>query len=41
MELINLIAIVLSLSAAFSYMNFRFIGLPTTIGRVAKRFSEP
>ncbi len=32
MELIKLIAIVLSLSAAFSYVNFRFIGLPTTIG---------
>ena len=32
MELVNLIAIVLSLSAAFSYVNFRFIGLPTTIG---------
>ena len=32
MELIELIAIVLSLSAAFSYVNFRFIGLPTTIG---------
>ena len=32
MDLINLIAIILSLSAAFSYINFRFIGLPTTIG---------
>ena len=32
MELVNLVAIVLSLSAAFSYVNFRFIGLPTTIG---------
>ncbi len=32
MDLVNLIAIILSLSAAFSYLNFRFIGLPTTIG---------
>ncbi len=32
MELVNLLAIILSLSAAFSYINFRFIGLPTTIG---------
>ena len=32
MELVNLVAIVLSLSAAFSYINFRFIGLPTTVG---------
>ena len=32
MDLINLLAIILSLSAAFSYINFRFIGLPTTIG---------
>ena len=32
MDLISLIAIILSLSAAFAYINFRFIGLPTTIG---------
>ena len=32
MEPINLIAIILSLSALFAYINFRFIGLPTTIG---------
>ncbi|MBX2869120.1 MAG: sodium:proton antiporter [Acidiferrobacterales bacterium] len=32
MDLVNLLAIILSLSAAFSYLNFRFIGLPTTIG---------
>lgn len=32
MDLINLVAIILSLSAAFAYINFRFIGLPTTIG---------
>ena len=32
MNLINLIAVILTLSAVFSYINFRFIGLPTTIG---------
>lgn len=32
MDLVHLIAILLSLSAAFSYINFRFVGLPTTIG---------
>ncbi len=32
MELVNLLAIILTLSAAFAYINFRFIGLPTTIG---------
>ena len=32
MDFISLIAIILSLSAAFAYINFRFIGLPTTIG---------
>jgi CPA1 family monovalent cation:H+ antiporter len=32
MDLVNLLAIILSLSAAFAYINFRFIGLPTTIG---------
>jgi len=32
MDIVTLIAIILTLSAAFSYINFRFIGLPTTIG---------
>lgn len=32
MDIVNLTAIILTLSAAFSYLNFRFIGLPTTIG---------
>lgn len=32
MELINLISIIISVSAAFSYINYRFIKLPTTIG---------
>ena len=32
MNLTTLIAVILTLSAAFSYFNFRFIGLPTTIG---------
>ena len=32
MEIIDLAAVILTLSAAFSYLNFRFIGLPTTIG---------
>lgn len=32
MDLVNLLALILTLSAAFSYINFRFIGLPTTIG---------
>ncbi len=32
MDLINLISIILTLSAIFAYINFRFIGLPTTIG---------
>ncbi len=32
MDLIHLIAIILTLSAALSYVNVRFIGLPTTIG---------
>lgn len=32
MELFNLIAILLSLSAIFSYINYRYFGLPTTIG---------
>ncbi len=32
MELINIIAIIISISSAFSYINYRFIKLPTTIG---------
>jgi len=32
MDLATLIAVILSLSAAFAYLNLRFIGLPTTIG---------
>jgi len=32
MDLASLIAVILTLSAAFAYLNFRFIGLPTTIG---------
>ncbi|MEM7195157.1 MAG: sodium:proton antiporter [Pseudomonadota bacterium] len=32
MDLINLISIILCLSALFAYLNFRFVGLPTTIG---------
>ena len=32
MDLVHIIAIILTLSAAFSYINFRFVGLPTTIG---------
>ena len=32
MELLNLAAILITLSALFSYVNHRFIGLPTTIG---------
>lgn len=32
MGIVNLAAIILTLAAAFSYLNFRFIGLPTTIG---------
>ena len=32
MDSVNLAAIILTLSAAFSYINHRFIGLPTTIG---------
>ncbi|SUO93360.1 cation:proton antiporter [Suttonella ornithocola] len=32
MSLIDIIAIFLSLTAAFAYINHRFIGLPTTIG---------
>lgn len=32
MQILNTIAILLTLSAIFSYLNYRFIGLPTTIG---------
>ncbi len=32
MDTVHLLAIILTLSAAFAYCNFRFIGLPTTIG---------
>src|SRR5512135_1605074 len=32
MKLLNIIAILLTLSAAFGYLNSRFIKLPTTIG---------
>jgi len=32
MDLATLIAVILSLSAAFAYLNWRFIGLPSTIG---------
>lgn len=32
MEMLNLAAILITLSALFSYVNHRFIGLPTTIG---------
>ncbi len=32
MEFLNLLAILITLAAVFSYVNYRFIGLPTTIG---------
>ena len=32
MDTMHLIAIILTLSATFAYINFKFIGLPTTIG---------
>ena len=32
MEILDLAALLLSLAAIFSYINFRFIKLPTTIG---------
>ena len=32
MEILNIIAIILTLSAIFSYLNYRFIQLPTAIG---------
>ncbi len=35
MKLFNILAILISLSAVFSYINYRFIKLPTTIGVMA------
>ena len=35
MDILNIIAILLSLSAVFNYLNYRYIGLPTTIGIMA------
>lgn len=32
MDLLNIIAILITLAAIFSYINYRYIGLPTTIG---------
>ncbi|MEE8624718.1 MAG: sodium:proton antiporter [Acidiferrobacterales bacterium] len=32
MDLFNILAILITLTAVFSYMNFRYIGLPVTIG---------
>jgi len=32
MDMVTLVSILLTLSAAFAYLNFRFVGLPTTIG---------
>ncbi len=32
MDLLNIIAVLITLSACFNYMNYRFIGLPSTIG---------
>jgi len=32
MDFLNVIAILITLSALFSYINYRFVGLPTTIG---------
>jgi monovalent cation:H+ antiporter, CPA1 family len=32
MELIDILALLITLTALFSYLNLRFIGLPTTIG---------
>jgi len=32
MDLLNVIAILITLAAIFSYINYRYIGLPTTIG---------
>jgi len=32
MDLVNILAILITLTAVFSYMNFRYIGLPVTIG---------
>lgn len=35
MELLNIIALLITLAAGFNYLNYRFIGLPTTIGIMA------
>ncbi len=35
MELLNIIALLITLAAVFNYLNYRFIGLPTTIGIMA------
>ncbi|MFK7800775.1 MAG: cation:proton antiporter [Anaerolineae bacterium] len=35
MELLNIIALLITLAACFNYLNYRFIGLPTTIGIMA------
>jgi hypothetical protein len=32
MKLFNILAVLITLSAVFSYLNYRFIKLPTTIG---------
>ena len=32
MKLFNILAVLVTLSAAFSYFNYRYIRLPTTIG---------
>ena len=32
MDLFNILAILITLAAVFSYINFRYIGLPVTIG---------
>ncbi len=32
MELLNIFALLLALTAVFSYLNHRFIGLPVSIG---------
>lgn len=32
MDILNTIALLLTLAAVFSYLNYRFIKLPTTIG---------
>ena len=35
MELLNIIALLITLAACFNYLNYRFVGLPTTIGIMA------